>query len=58
MPGRLNQVTTFIKRIGKFYGQCSELCGAGHGFMPIAIISLTPSCFLNWGAAFIESREN
>jgi len=36
-PGRLNQVTLFIKRPGFFYGQCSELCGINHAFMPICI---------------------
>jgi len=37
IPGRLNQVSLFIKNPGFFYGQCSELCGVNHGFMPIAI---------------------
>jgi len=37
VPGRLNQVFTFIKRDGNFYGQCSEICGVNHGFMPIRI---------------------
>jgi cytochrome c oxidase subunit 2 len=36
-PGRLNQTSVFIKREGTFYGQCSEICGVNHGFMPIAI---------------------
>lgn len=39
-PGRLNQVNLFIKRIGVFFGQCSEICGVNHGFMPIAVVSL------------------
>jgi heme/copper-type cytochrome/quinol oxidase subunit 2 len=38
-PGRLNQVSLIIERIGVFYGQCSELCGINHGFMPIVIES-------------------
>jgi cytochrome c oxidase subunit 2 len=37
VPGRLNQVSLFIKRIGTYYGQCSELCGVNHGFMPIRL---------------------
>ncbi len=37
-PGRLNEVSTFIKRPGVYYGQCSELCGVNHGFMPIALL--------------------
>lgn len=39
-PGRLNQVTLFIKRAGFFYGQCSELCGINHAFMPICVEAL------------------
>lgn len=38
-PGRLNQVAVFIKREGLYYGQCSEICGINHGFMPIGIVS-------------------
>jgi hypothetical protein len=37
-PGRLNAINFFIKRDGTFYGQCSEICGIGHSFMPISII--------------------
>lgn len=37
VPGRLNQVQFLITRPGTFYGQCSELCGLNHGFMPIVI---------------------
>jgi len=36
-PGRLNQVSLFINRPGIFYGQCSEICGINHAFMPICI---------------------
>lgn len=36
-PGRLNQVFLFIKRPGVYFGQCSEICGAYHGYMPIEI---------------------
>lgn len=36
-PGRLNQAALFIKYKGTFYGQCSEICGVNHGFMPIGI---------------------
>ena len=38
-PGRLNQTSLFIKRQGIYYGQCSEICGVNHGFMPIGIYS-------------------
>ena len=37
VPGRLNTVSMYIMELGHFYGQCSELCGVNHGFMPIEI---------------------
>nr|UKG20403.1 cytochrome c oxidase subunit 2 [Haemaphysalis longicornis] len=37
IPGRLNQAFSFAKRPGMFYGQCSEICGANHSFMPISL---------------------
>lgn len=40
-PGRLNQTSVYIKRIGTFYGQCSEICGVNHGFMPIQVEGVT-----------------
>lgn len=36
-PGRLNQTSLYIKRPGFFFGQCSEICGVNHGFMPIVV---------------------
>jgi cytochrome c oxidase subunit 2 len=39
-PGRLNQANLFIKRFGVFFGQCSEICGVNHGFMPIAVLAV------------------
>lgn len=36
-PGRLSQVSLFLKRTGMFFGQCSEICGVNHGFMPITV---------------------
>nr|YP_010554830.1 cytochrome c oxidase subunit II [Sternochetus olivieri]UYP50715.1 cytochrome c oxidase subunit II [Sternochetus olivieri] len=47
-PGRLNQSNFNINRTGLFFGQCSEICGANHSFMPIVIESISPSYFLNW----------
>ncbi len=41
VPGRLNQVATYIQREGVFIGQCSELCGVNHGFMPIQILGIS-----------------
>lgn len=39
-PGRLNLANTFLKRYGLFYGQCSEICGVNHGFMPIVLVAV------------------
>lgn len=39
-PGRLSEVSSFIKRPSTFFGQCSEICGANHGFMPIHVFSM------------------
>ena len=39
-PGRLNLINLFIKRVGLYFGQCSEICGVNHGFMPIAVMGL------------------
>lgn len=39
-PGRLNQANLFIKRFGVFFGQCSEICGVNHGFMPIVLLAI------------------
>lgn len=36
-PGRLNQFGLYLYRLGVFYGQCSEICGINHGFMPIVV---------------------
>lgn len=45
-PGRLNQILSYISRPGIYYGQCSELCGTSHAFMPIVIQAITPKNFL------------
>jgi cytochrome c oxidase subunit 2 len=47
-PGRLNQTSVFIKRSGVFYGQCSEICGVNHGFMPIVVSAVKPHMFEAW----------
>nr|AAD15705.1 cytochrome oxidase subunit II [Papilio palamedes] len=47
-PGRLNQTNLFINRPGIFFGQCSEICGANHSFMPILIESISIKNFINW----------
>nr|ACY73625.1 cytochrome c oxidase II [Castalius rosimon] len=47
-PGRLNQTSFLINRPGIFFGQCSEICGANHSFMPIVIESIHIKNFINW----------
>nr|WRK84352.1 cytochrome c oxidase subunit II [Parasesarma affine] len=54
IPGRLNQTSFLINRPGLFYGQCSEICGANHSFMPIVIESISINSFLNWISLSIE----
>jgi len=48
VPGRLNQYISLIRGAGTFYGQCSELCGVGHGFMPIVVKAVAYDDFLNY----------
>lgn len=47
-PGRLNQTNFLINRPGLFYGQCSEICGANHSFIPIVIESVPVNYFIKW----------
>ena len=47
-PGRLNQTSLFIKREGLYFGQCSEICGVNHGFMPIVVEALSISSYFDW----------
>ena len=47
-PGRLNQTSLFIKRPGTFFGQCSEICGVNHGFMPISVIGVSLEEYVHW----------
>nr|YP_009918108.1 cytochrome c oxidase subunit II [Torleya grandiforceps]QLP89010.1 cytochrome c oxidase subunit II [Torleya grandiforceps] len=55
MPGRLNQTSFFINRPGLLYGQCSEICGANHSFMPIVIESVPTNIFLSWASKMSSS---
>jgi len=48
VPGRLNQTSMFVQREGIFYGQCSELCGANHGFMPIVVEAVSLEEYIAW----------
>jgi len=51
VPGRLNETWFKVDRVGLYYGQCSELCGARHGYMPIAVEVVTRDQFAQWIAA-------
>ncbi|NYD88272.1 cytochrome c oxidase subunit II [Sphingomonas melonis] len=48
VPGRLNETSFTIKKPGLYFGQCSELCGARHAFMPIAVEAVPPAQFAAW----------
>ena len=54
IPGRLNETYFRITEPGMYYGQCSELCGPGHGFMPIMIKAVSDDEFSEW---VVEARE-
>jgi cytochrome c oxidase subunit 2 len=48
IPGRVNETWVRIDKEGVYYGQCSEICGTGHGFMPIAIEAVSKERFAQW----------
>lgn len=48
VPGRLNETWVRIEQPGTYYGQCSELCGVNHGFMPAAFKAVPPEEFAAW----------
>ena len=54
IPGRLNETYFKIEEPGMYYGQCSELCGPGHGFMPIMIKAVSDEDFSEW---VVEAQE-
>jgi heme/copper-type cytochrome/quinol oxidase subunit 2 len=53
-PGRLNQVALWINRRGMYYGQCSEICGINHSFMPIVVQAVGEVDFFTW---FLDSSD-
>ena len=50
VPGRINETWVQIDKPGTYYGFCSELCGAGHAYMPIMVKAVTPAEFEAWVA--------
>ncbi|MFI4987207.1 MAG: cytochrome c oxidase subunit II [Alphaproteobacteria bacterium] len=57
VPGRLNETWMNIEREGTFYGQCYQLCGVNHGFMPIAIQAVSKEAFAAWLAERKKQAE-
>uniref|UniRef100_UPI0030E4A889 cytochrome c oxidase subunit II n=1 Tax=Glyphohesione klatti TaxID=3053539 RepID=UPI0030E4A889 len=58
IPGRINQIPIYASRPGVFYGQCSEICGANHSFMPIVIQFVSFEGFLEWFWNIIHLMES
>nr|YP_010286299.1 cytochrome c oxidase subunit II [Leptobotia hengyangensis]UKS08909.1 cytochrome c oxidase subunit II [Leptobotia hengyangensis] len=54
VPGRLNQIAFIASRPGVFYGQCSEICGANHSFMPIVVEAVPLEHFQNCSSLMLE----
>nr|WNH37091.1 cytochrome c oxidase subunit II [Cyttopsis rosea] len=54
VPGRLNQAAFIAARSGVFYGQCSEICGANHSFMPIVVEAVPLIHFETWTSLMLE----
>nr|YP_001491477.1 cytochrome c oxidase subunit II [Heniochus diphreutes]BAF80392.1 cytochrome c oxidase subunit II [Heniochus diphreutes] len=54
VPGRLNQTAFVTSRPGVYYGQCSEICGANHSFMPIVVEVVPLEHFENWSSMLLE----
>lgn len=52
VPGRLNQINFIPKITGLFFGQCSEICGANHRFIPITLEVVKPKSFIKWIKTF------
>ncbi len=48
IPGRINETWVRITKPGQYYGQCSELCGIGHGFMPISLKAVSKEEYKTW----------
>ena len=56
-PGRLNQASIYVKRMGVFYGQCSEIYGMNHGFMSIVVEALKLHEYASWIACRLAELE-
>ena len=56
VPGRLNQTGFLITRLGIYYGACSEICGTGHGYMPIVVKGVSMEDYLEWITSMLEEE--
>jgi len=56
-PGRLSQTSLFLKREGVYYGQCSEICGVNHGFMPVVVKGVSLDRYGTWLTAKIMKNS-
>lgn len=57
VPGRLNQTAFLASRTGVYYGQCSEICGANHSFIPIVVEAVPLNHFENWSSLLLEDSS-
>ena len=57
-PGRLNSFYLFSSLPGVFYGQCSEICGSNHSFIPIKLEIVSPLIFKNWWTKISTKRSS
>lgn len=57
IPGFINELWTRIEEPGVYRGQCAELCGKDHGFMPIVVVALEENAYLDWVAEQKAARE-
>lgn len=57
-PGRLNQARLITRRPGLFFGQCSEICGANHRFIPIVIERISTKYFIKWISEISKASLN
>jgi cytochrome c oxidase subunit II len=55
VPGRLNETWFYVRKTGIYYGQCSQLCGKDHAFMPIAVRVVTQAQYATWSKALVAS---
>lgn len=58
VPGRTNMLDFRVEKTGVYYGQCSELCGKDHAFMPIEVHVLSKNAYKTWRAAAVADLDN